>query len=157
MLSSFCHLVSVAFGQCQLKAHFCPRRTCCDSLALAQRDIFLFCFVVECSRDPGDHHDTWSLPKERCPHWGHRGNLNFSSCSCTVGQSSQETWAEISGLGVDQQFDLWSVSQESCILLTDFKLMLCFSPYHLFPLSLCSLLPLCCSMLLPLSAFFLFL
>ena len=122
-MSFFCCRVWVAFGQRQFKAHFPPGGTCCDSLALAQRDIFLSCFLTECSRDHGGHQDAWSLPGNVVPAGDAAGNPNCSSCSCTLGQSSREPWAGLPDPGVDQQFDLWSVSKESSILLTDFKLM----------------------------------
>lgn len=51
------------------------------------------------------------------------GNPNCASCSCILGQSSQQHRAGLLDPGVDQQFDLWSVSKENSILLTDFKLM----------------------------------
>lgn len=116
MLSSLCCHVRVAFGQHQLKAHPPSGGTCCDSLALAQRDILLSRFLAECSEDPGGQQDGWSLPGERCP------RCTGTQQGFQIAPAVPAPWAGLPDPGLDQQFDLWSVSKKSSILLTDFKL-----------------------------------
>lgn len=62
------------FRPASAQSPFPPGGTCCDSLALAQRDTFLSRFLAECSRDPsGGCQKAWSLLGQRCPCWGHGG------------------------------------------------------------------------------------
>lgn len=151
MLSSFCCHGWVALSQPQLKAHFPPGGTCCDSLALAHRDILQPRFLAGCSRDPGGHQDAWSPPGKRCLCGSTAGNPDR-----TLGQSSQEPRAgfpdQTSSLSSGQSpgkaaFYWQTLNLHVCRL----SLLLC----RLFPLSCCSLLPPCPFILLPLSAFLL--
>lgn len=149
VLSSSCCHVRVALGQ--LKAHFPQEEPAVILLPLHRGTFFSPTSLLNAAETPVAIRMPGLSQGSIVPAGDTAGHPVCSGHSYTLGQSRQEPWAGLPDTGMEQWFDLWSISKESSILLTGFKVMCVL--YHLFPLSLCSLISGCCFSLLPLFAF----
>lgn len=112
ILSSSCCHDWVALGQ--LKAHF-PQEEPAVILLPLPRGTFFSPTSLLSAADPGGRQDACSIPGE---HW---------DPFLHPGQGRQEPWAGLPDPGKEQWLDLWSISKESSILLTCFKVMCALS------------------------------